>query len=48
MDLSQPRVYRLAFERQHAEYALMHAAQGLSAHKAFQAFDAKSELSKGQ
>ena len=44
----QRRIHRFALQRQDAEYAFVDPAQGLAAYKAFQRFDAQSELPPGQ
>ncbi len=45
---SQPRVDRLALQRQHAEHALVDAAQRLAADEALERLDAERELAQGQ
>ena len=42
---SQPRIDWLTFQREHAEDALMDAAQGFLADESFQPLDAQGELS---
>lgn len=44
----QPRVYRLALERQHRERALVNAAKWLLADEALETLDAQSELAEGE
>jgi hypothetical protein len=43
----QAWVYRFAFEGEHAEYALVHQAQRLAGHEAFEALDPKGEFAQG-
>ena len=45
---SQPRIDRLALQRQHAEGALVHTAQRLALHEALQTLDAQRELAQRQ
>ena len=44
----EPRVDRLALQGQHAEDALVDAAQGLVADEPLQPFDSERELAMGQ
>ena len=44
----QPGVDGLAFERQHAEDAFVHAMERFIADEAFEGFDAEAELSDGE
>ena len=41
------RVYRLALQSKHAEYALMNSPQRLARHEPFQRFDAQREFASG-
>jgi len=43
----QPRVHRLALQRQHAEDALVDAAEGFAADEALERLDAEGELAQG-
>ena len=44
----QPRVNRLAFERQHTEHTLMHSSERFALYKPLQRFYAQSKFSQGQ
>ena len=41
---SEPWIHRFAFEGEHAEDTLMHAAKRLTANKTFECLDAEGEL----
>src|ERR1700719_3625438 len=45
---SQPRVHRLALQRQDAEDAFVYASQGLSSNETFQALGAECELAQSE
>jgi hypothetical protein len=47
-DFSEPWIDGLAFERQHAEDALMDAAQRLAADEALERLDAEREFANGE
>ena len=42
----QSRVHGLALKSEHAEYAFVHASQGLALYETLKFFDAKCELAK--
>jgi hypothetical protein len=44
----QPRIYRLALQREHAKHALVHAPEGLALHESFEPFDPQGELAQSQ
>src|SRR6516164_7434468 len=45
---SEPRIDRLAFQREHTEHAFMHAAQRLALDEPVQRFEPERELANGQ
>ena len=44
----QPRINRLAFERQHAEHAFMHTPKRLARHETLERLVAERKLTDGQ
>ena len=46
--LLEPRVDRLAFEREDPEDAFVNAAEGLVANEAFEGFEAEGEFAQGE
>ena len=45
---SEPRIHRLAFQRQYTEHAFVHAAQRLAPNESLERFDAECELAQRQ